>query len=124
MWAASTSARPPRVDELEAGDGAAAVIGFQHLAAEDAVADGPRGVGGDAIALHVKDKGGVFFLEDAADRFRRHPGAGQQRFFVRHAQIEDSIEIRQRDGAYGRLSASGDPAGLVQHTALDHPFRP
>jgi signal recognition particle GTPase len=43
-----------------------------------------------------------------------------KRCFVGNAEIDDAVEVFDRDRAYGRLSSAGDFSRLVENAAFDH----
>src|SRR6188768_1335469 len=82
------------IDELEACDGTAAIIGVQNDAAEYAITHDPGTIKADPLTLDIHFEARMFLRQNAFEMsICQHVGAGQQRRFVRNAQVKDSVEI-------------------------------
>lgn len=109
------------VDQLQAGDRAAAVIGLEHALPESAVANDSGRVIADPLALEVGGEGGMIFCQEGRHdrRFERGAEAREERLLLGEAAQQDSVEIFDRNRADGGLGSAGDSAGLVEQAALD-----
>jgi len=112
------------VDQLQSGDRASLVVGFEDKAAEKAISDDSRRELGDAITLLLKNKGGLMLVRKARRRIDhfRLTDSRQLRLPFIESQRENAIEITRRDRPYSGLRPSGDAAVVIQHPAFNHPF--
>ena len=86
------------IDEFEAGDGAATIVGIEHDATEDAVADQAGAVIGDTIAGGV-DEGRQFLTQQIGETLDRCALAREKWCLIGNTEIEDTVEVFDRDRA-------------------------
>ena len=108
---------PHSVDELQSGNGAALIIGAQHDAAKNSIAQNSRHRMADAISLLLNYKRRLFLLVQFGQS-NIGINSGQQRCAFREAKFKYSIEIVGRDWADRRLSTPRNSSLLIQDAAL------
>lgn len=81
------------IDEFEAGDRAALVVGRDNGGAENAVADDPRGQAFGADALLFEAEGALVVVEDGRQRRRGIAEARQRAVVIAEAEIDDADKV-------------------------------